>query len=309
MPFRFFTHESPGAPQLTWFYGSITAMLDWALPQAGWTILFSSGSRRVYKMPGGSQRCLQVVHDGSVTASGSFVMLRGCQSATDVNTLIEPFPTPSQLSNSASSISIANSAGNKPFRLVVSDTFLFLACHSSDSSTTDGWEGTWFGDAVPTDPNDTFATCITVRDGSTMFTSSISTGPIALKTYWIRSIDGNILSTIGCLHGVSTSPSNSTSPGSVTGAPPARGGYLNRIVREPLGASCSGAASGTIGPLAIIRRGYLPNIWNPLHNGLGGLSTDDIFTDSAYAPGSQFSTVAQSTGSFVFMEHTDTWHL
>lgn len=312
MATMYFNNSNPGIPQLSYTYGTLTTMLDWALVQNGWTILFSSGHRRVYKMPGGSQRCLQVVHDNSVNSSNpGFASLRGCQTATDVNTLVEPFPTPAQLSNDNSAIIVSGGTPsyNRPFRLIVGTTFLLLACHANDLSATSGWEFTWFGDAVPTDPADTFATCITVRVGGTALSSSISGGVLGLKTFWIRSIDGNVLSTRGCFQGLSSSPSTSTSIGSVSNAPGARYGYLNRVVREPMAASCTGSPSGTVGPLAIIRRGWLPNLWNPIHASIGGNDSNDTFTDSQYAVGSLFSFIVAGSGQWAIIEHSDTWHL
>lgn len=105
MPVREYNSSDAGAPALTGQVGSLIALLDAVLvngygstPGAGWTKLFSGTNRAVYRMGGGNQMVLQVLDDAPGAAGALEARLRGAESASDVSTLVNPFPTTAQLS-------------------------------------------------------------------------------------------------------------------------------------------------------------------------------------------------------------------
>lgn len=74
---------------------------------------------------------------------------------------------------------------------------------------------------------------------------------------------------------------------------------------------CTGAQSViTSSSLSLPQRGYLPNLWAPLHNGRGSINARDTFTDTAYNPSATFRCFTSSNSAnaaMIIVEETDTW--
>lgn len=308
MALVYLTEASSGAPTLSNVNGSLCGVLDWALVQNGWAIEYTNGANaRVYRPGSGNRFRLHVNHDSAVSGNVQLATIRGCENATDATTLVDPFPTVAQQASNASNVCVANGAG-RPFKILVGATFVLAAFGTTNQSSA-GWDFFFFGDVPSTIPGDAYNTIIAVGGA----TSASVTGRIwssgtmspyvaaSNRVFWARSADGSIKSSYGCFWGSGTAFSSTTS------APAARSGYLNQLVRERVGATCAGSSSTTIGALAVHRRGWVPNLWNPVHSGMGGLTSDDTFTDSAYAAGSQFALIVASAGIGAIMETTDTW--
>ena len=122
-------------------------------------------------------------------------------------------------------------------------------------------------------------------------------------TFWARGINGTTVSVGGGLQAGS-----GTGLGRMSGCPPMRGGYQNRILRGKIPLSDSGSVTATVGVLALPNRGWLPNLWFPWHNGSGGVAPGDTFTDTAYNPAASFTVIANTTyTNNVILETTDTW--
>ena len=315
----YLTEASSGAPALSGTNGALNAVLDWALVQKGWSIEYTAANARVYRPGSGNRNRLLVVHDSAVTGDAKLATIRGAEnaSAASVEDLVNPFPTVAQQVNNASSVMISNSASSaaRPYRIVVSPTFLFFTS-STSSSNTGNWDFFFFGDLEGTEPGDAFATAIHV--GATSTTASVSSragsscasiSMAAGKTYFARSIDGTVLSTTGT---IGISASGTASAASLMSFNPSRpnmrAGYGSRIEREKMAVRCLGsnttAASAT---LQIYQRGWIPNVWAPLHSNIGTVTSDDVHTDTAYAVGSQFVLVPCSLTSACLLETTDTW--
>lgn len=293
------THDSAGAPTLNNVNGSLCAVLDWALPQAGWSILFSSGNARVYETVNGE--LLHIYNDSSVAGFGGHAVVRGCEGAASATSLVDPYPTVTQMANNLASWRVANSSSARLFHLCITDDFLVLLVESITGSGI--YESYWFGRPL-TEENGPHDCVVFVRNSSTNaasdasfnttsnYASSVGT---ASEVFWKRSIDGSIKSSRGSIWGSPIS--------GVGNAPVPRGGYLNRIVRDPIPVMDIGSASTTPGPLAIVRRGYLPQLWNALHAAGGGVTEADVFEDAAYDPAARFRYFPGS----VIVEETDTW--
>ena len=76
-----------GAPTLDKTAGSLIAVLDFCLPQRGWTKEFSGTNKAVYRAGSGNRKFYRVLDDNSgVYSSHYFAALTGYDSMTDVDT-------------------------------------------------------------------------------------------------------------------------------------------------------------------------------------------------------------------------------
>ena len=309
----YLTETSSGAPALSGTNGTLCTVLDWALPQKGWAIEYTATNSRIYRPGAGNRNRMFVSHDSAVAGVAYFATIRGCEnaSAANVANLINPFPTVTQSANNLSTIMVSTTASAvaRPYRIIVTDRFIVMGV-STNSTANSGWDLFLFGDLYGVEAADTWATiCHIANNGTTTaqnrgLAGSLCTYPAAYKTFFCRSIDGAILSTRGCLGG----SSNGSEFGFVPNTPPIKGGYANRVEREKVSAHCIGSSTTTAGPLATVRRGWIPNLWNPVHSSTGGITADDTFTDSAYAVGSSFNFILASPPAVVgILEVTDSW--
>lgn len=312
----YLTETSSGAPTLSGTNGTLCNVLDWALPQKGWAIEYTATNNRIYRPGAGNRNRLFVSHDSAISSTARLATIRGCEDASGANAanLINPFPNVAQSSNANSTIMVSSTISTeaRPYRIIVTDRFIVMGV-STGAISISGWDMFLFGDLYGVEAADTWATICHI--GNTTNTTalyralgaSLSPVPVALKTFFCRSIDGTILSTRGCLGG-SSHNSSGTDFCNVVGMPVIKGGYANRVEREKVPAHCVGTTSTSNGPLAILKRGWIPNLWNPAHYGSGGISSDNYFTDSAYAVGSSFNFIVAGTNTGVgILEITDTW--
>lgn len=84
-----------------------------------------------------------------------------------------------------------------------------------------------------------------------------------------------------------------------------QGGYGNRIVREKMGVTCIGSSTSTVGSLALVKRGFLPNLHLPIHSGIGAVTTLDTFED--VSSGADFRVAIANVNAAVIVETSDTW--
>lgn len=315
MSFHVLTWTQPGAPSLYPTDGRLVAVLDWALPQGGWTIDDSSGNARIYRSPSG--RYLYVNNTTATSGGPSGALVRGCESGSSIGALVNPFPTVAQSSDTNCNWKFTNTNSvntqTRPWKVVIIDDFFwFLASPFSEAETT--WAMWGFG-GVPTPYVDDYACVIGARNtslGSGSFDSLGSLAGVASLAWgsganniicWQRNVDGSILSSRGTYNHSSTS-----AVGTLTAAPAPRGGYQNRIFRESIAFNDLGSQTASAGSLGLVKRGYAPNLWGPLHNGTGGLSSEDTFQDTAYDPAAVFRPHPSAHGSGIFiLEETDTW--
>ena len=303
------TDASPGATRNAGVNGDLCTLLDWALPQAGWAIEYTATNARVYRPGSGNRFRLHVRHDSAVSGAAQRALVRGCESASNATTLVDPFPTVSQVGDTASNWLVSTTANTttRPFRIYLSETF--VAYFSNVGSTANVWEMGFFGDMSP-ELTDSWATACSVRGFATdtvssgiglqqTTTTNLSTSPGGV--YWVRDITGATKSSTGLLY------AQGSQMGNVTGCVGARGGYANRIYRDAVGVSCRASATTTASSLGLVKRGWVPGMWNPLHIGRGTVSDADTFTDTAYNPLASFRLLSGSATSCVIMEETDTW--
>ncbi len=316
MPTLVFSDTSAGAPVLNGVNGSLNAVLDWALPQNGWAIEFTATNARVYRASTGNRLRVSVRHDSAISGSAAAATVRGCESATSATALVDPFPTTAQLADASAIWKVSSTTGATACKyfLVVSPVCVVLMVKSLAG---DYWETQIFGDLPKSYSIDVWNTICTSVGGAygysfaqSCFSENVSGYAPTLSTrlFWARSIDGVIKSSRGWLNG--SCPMSSTAvPGAVTSSSAARGGIGNYILREKAALGCGGA-SGTSPNynIAAPRRGWIPNIWFPLHSGTNGMTSADSFSDTAYAAGALFRIVPTYTSGFVLLEESDTWN-
>jgi hypothetical protein len=299
---------TPGAPVLSGTNGALCSLLDWGLLQNGWAIEYTATNSRIYRAGSGNRYRLSVRHDSAISGSAALATVRGCENASSVSALIDPFPTVAQNTdaNACWITSDAVSAAARSFRLLVSPAWMILTVKSG---AADAWEVQFFGDVPKAYAEDAWNTICTSRSTSgiafngSVISENMSGGFFAgQKIFWARGIDGGAKSVRGFL-----STSNTGTLGLAAGAPAARAGYGNRIVREKIAISDCGGSSAVVSALVAAKRGWLPNIWAPIHNGAGGMTTADTHTDTAYAGGSLFRIILTSSSGFVLLEESDTW--
>lgn len=293
-----------GAPNLLAVNGSLTSLLRWALPLLGWAVEYGpTGNDAVFRAATGNRHRLQCRHNSSLTSNNaSQAMVRAAHTATAAATIASPFPTTAQVAN-ASCTWRAGIEDNPtdPCRFIIAgnETFFHYFCHSPSY----GWDWNFFGD-VPSDYATGYETVLSSRLNSATYEASGMDHqwpyPNPGNQFWARGINGTTVSTYGCKDG------KGAAPGRVPNTPPMRGGYQNRILREKIAMHCTGSANTAPNLLSLPRRGWLPNVWQPIHSALGGVGEGDTFTDSAYNPAASFRVLDSNQGTII-LETTDTW--
>ena len=309
------TEASPGAPVLSGTNGALCAVLDWALVKKGWAIEYSATNARVYRPGSGNRHRLFVAHDSSISGDARLATVRGCEGASSATIagLVDPFPTAAQVPNNGSSFLVSSAATTaaRSYFIVVSATNVLIATKAGDSNVSN-WDVFFFGDTYGAEAGDTYSSAIWVGGSGTTSTTGramagcAASGIAASKIYWCRSIDGSVKSTTGCITTVCASPAISSLMTSVN-AQQMRGAYGGRIVREKTALSCTGSSGTTVGALSYYKRGWIPNLWTPIHSNIGSLTSDDEFTDTAYASGSKFRVIPAGPTLACILELTDTW--
>ncbi|WP_430317509.1 hypothetical protein [Pseudomonas nitroreducens] len=314
----YLTSQSSGAPPLAGQNGSLCAVLDWALAQKGWTTEYTGANARVYRPPAGNRFRLYVAHDSAISGDARLATTRGCENASSVTSLTDPFPTVAQYANSQATflVSTTASAVARDYRIIVTDrmVLMFVNCAGQNNQN---WDMMVFGDVLGADAADVFGTIMHVGGVTTATAANSRAMSNALcsipaapgRTFWARSIDGTQKSTYGCYAGQANNATVTTFCSNGASAPVMRGGYNGRIVREKVGVHCIGSNTTTPNTLAVNKRGWVPNIWNPLHSGIGVVTSDDTFTDTGYSPSAVFNIAPAGTAVAVIIETTDTWSL
>lgn len=306
MSITLLTEASPGATRNAGVLGDLTTLLDWALSgRHGWTIKYTDTNRRVYESLSG--HLLYVNHN----TSAQNPIVRGCESATGIDSRVDEFPTVAQVSDAICNwlVSTVANATARPYYILVGPDF-FIYAPAADGTYFDV---NFFGEAPPTFATDNHNVLINVRGttnttiGNALPSSASNTISTSSKLFFRRDITGSIKSVRGFLPSLAGS---SSGIGAINNLPAATAGYLNAIMRVPLIAGDIGSNTTMAGAQTIVNRCTLPQLWAPLHNGTGGLSSGDTFQDLAWNPAAVFRPLtASATGSngWVILEETDTW--
>lgn len=312
MSFYSFTSADSGAPTLTGQNGSLVTLLDWVLvTKGGWTKSFSGTNKAIYRAPSGNRFPLRVVHDSAVSGSATRATVRGCESATGIDTVTDPFPTVAQASDNNANWVVSNTsdATARSYWGVVSDTWLWLFV----AYNTNICQGMFYGDCAPTFSGDTYATLI-YSQNSTVATPSFWNLPGAVaaspRWFWARSFDGTVKSTTAnakpidnnnsLLGTFSTSPSYPAYPHPVD----------SKLHMQKVCLNCWGSTNNTSSTTKQTPgRAWLPNLWAPMHSQTA-ITSGDTYSSTGYNAAATFrlfSGAISGAAAFCALEITDTW--
>jgi hypothetical protein len=162
------------APVLTGEVDKLVALLDAVLVNgygakaaAGWTTQFTGTNKRVYRPGGGVQHVWRVLDDGSVTTQAAKeAVVRGAESASDVDTLVAPFPTIAQLSNDTTVMrkSATADATARAWVALADDRTLMLFVLSGD--TAGAYQSMYIGEFLSYVSGDLYRSCTVTSSGS-----------------------------------------------------------------------------------------------------------------------------------------------
>lgn len=303
-----YTEATGGAPTLSGTNGALVAILDIALLLNGWAIEYSSGNGRIYRPGTGNRFRLAVFDDSTVSGDARACTFRGCENATGATTatIVDPFPLVSQRANNAQFIlkSTTATATARNYTIFVAETWVRIFINSN--SAVNAWETMRFGDLANTYSGDTYATACSSRYGTNLTApdSGGYTFSNGVPSYFCRSIDGAVKSTIGVPNGVVAAGGFYGISGSVSSLKLPLAGYGNTIDGDEISVYDWGNTTTVVGTYPVARRGWIQNTYSPLHNGLTGVASRDVWDDGA---GRSFEAFAINTSAWLFQETTDTW--
>jgi hypothetical protein len=265
------------------------------VPGAGWTKPYTNSTTgAIFRQGGGQQRVVQI--DATTIASG-YGRIIGAESASAWNTLIAPFPTNAQVSGGLY-IQLAALSTSVPWILVADDKLFYFFVNPDNSLTSTNGKCTIFGDIIPSDPGDIFATIISSANTTTnniaSFATAWSQGESPAVTYVARRYGG--IGTSRLVGRMALAPTNPSGYGTSTYPYPFPNGidgslhYTKVLVGDPLGV-----------------RGTIPGSVTHLH--LSSTFThNDSFLGSGVDTGKCFTLCNMSGSSSIILETSNTWY-
>lgn len=318
-----------GAPAVSGTNGTFITLLDYAaVTIAGYTKTFTGTNKGIYKPPYGLGYSVRVVHDSAISGAAGAVTVRGVESATGIDTFVNPYPTPLQIIDSLAiwGVSTTNNATARPYIILISDgapggppPFIYFL---SDLASTGAMANNAWGEASPVESVDNYCSYVSSRNslasnGSSTATSlnSATVNNGTVKLYWARSRDGSVVSSQGCFY----NPLNSYGSmfGGYTNGPnyphPDTGGlHMQKVAMTDFYSN----QNAVVGYASNQIRAFCPNFWNALHGTAGytGIANYDTFElDTASTGGISafaqflFLTVGTSGANAGIYETTSTW--
>lgn len=284
-----FTFEVSGSPA-TPATGSIASII----PGAGWSIAFTATNKRVYLSADGLHY-LRILDDGSLTGAAREAMARAGTGATDVDTLVNPFPTVATVADNACvwRKSSTADATARAYLAVADGNFLILqitsASNVDDFAISGKLDATRAGDAFcywhvqrAAANSGTLAVAIAGASGQT----GIFATPGASCSWMAKNYAGTTVPDLAVIErempsfiGLTGSASIVDYPHPDTGDLDFRQMYVTTYSRNTVGAATSGT---------LYRRGKIPFLFEPVLGAtVSSLAHGDTFTSSAF-PGCRF---------------------
>lgn len=314
MATHYITSADVGAPSIAGVNGDCVTVFDYCLVTiAGLTKLYSGTNKAVYQMSD-TTTVLRIVHDSAVSGGAQYVTARFAESASGIDTLVDPFPLVSMASDTVSRFFVSNtaSATTKPWWCLidtVKHTFIFMVSRQVVGYIDSGmW---WAGGSsfLPVDNYASSGQIISSTQGP--YPSLFSAAPAPTAGFIKRTRDGTVKSTR--IFGCAQFTTNNGDPGATQGPayPDPDDGKLRR--GRAWVADLATQTSSSAGALMEPQRMWLPHVWFGAH-GRGlytGISIGDVVVDSAYNPSAQFAffpigTAVGGSGALL-LEITDTW--
>lgn len=309
------TQASGGAPACEGVNGSMNAVIHFcvthtSLGGAAWVRDYNDAGSytSIWRPASGNRFSLYCRHDSAVSGGAQRAVVRGCESASAYNTRVDEFPTAAQVADASANWLASSTADgtDRNWIAIVTGTFLLL-CVKFDGTL---WDMYFFGDTPGSESGDAYDTVCLTRASTGVSASAIGTHNMSSQVqantvYWARDISGTIKSSRGgfaCMGSVI---------GAVSSLPIMKGGFNNGIRREKIAIHCIGSTTTTVGVMAIARRGWLPNVWQPHHStGSGsGVVSEDTGSDTAYHASAAFRIIQilSSMNASIILEESDTW--
>lgn len=308
-----------GAPALNSVNGGFITVVDYVLVTvAGYSKIYSGTNKGIYIPPNGLGYSIRFVHDTGVSGTANGVGVRGVESASDVDTLVNPYPSVAQVGNTLSIWPIgSNTTGSRDYFFLVSDgastgipPFIYYGPDASISACSSLY---FWGDVSPQEAGDNYCSVITIRNSlmSNGISNSLTMNNCVQvantpKLYWARSRDGALVGSLGAMNEIGSTGGLAQTPLSPH---PDTGGIIKRKT-----SICDiYATSGTTpGASFHMNRGWLPNFWSCVSaGGSTAYNLYDLFEDGNYDPTATFmyipSGVATSSAYTTILEITTTW--
>jgi hypothetical protein len=256
---------------------------------AGWTQEYSGTNKAVFRPGSGTRFRLRILDDGSLAAAAREAVVRGAESASDVDTLTDPFPTVALHADSACVWRKSDTADStaRSWWCVADASFFVLYVRFAGTSG----DTYFFGDVVKLYSTDAYNCAISRRDGNSssndFFLNSGSNADLGTANsmpyiYVARTVNG-VTKSEGAMiwragdDRVGYAGSNFPYPGN--GA---------KLPLGPIILVSAGQGSGTQSVNKTIR-GYVPYCFEPLvTSSPTNLAHEDTFTASAYDASSSF---------------------
>lgn len=269
--------NDPGAPRVSYSANSFNDVLRACLVSgygnkegAGWTEVFTSGTRRLFQCPGGNQRVYEF-ND----ANSSYVYFRGYGSLDPVTGSdgVDAFPTTGQSANGYSIVKTTSTGTTtyRPWSIIVSDRSLYFQIfynHTQEEESTTEVSTGFVGDFVSYIPGDV---------GNSMVYGMASAATAANSQFF-----GDDLSFTAPRSGIAVFRDYLQMQNSFTNLSIAPGWLANSTSIGNVGFSFPEVGSGglILDPVRIIEytdgtsasrllRGHLPGLFNPIHNNPG----------------------------------------
>lgn len=285
----YITSADVGAPALTGQNGSGVAVVTYIAGIAGLSVAYTGTNRCIIIMPNGDP--IRFHHDSAASGDARLMIVRAAESATGIDTLVDPFPLVSQVPDSQCNwlMSSTASAVARSWWALVDTThgfFWFVVDIINTAGTVAGFVGgggMYFGGQSLL-AADSYCSFITTKLDATNNASGAAFNWAGLpnqsaKLFWKRTRDGTIKSPRGFV-----GPYGNATTLSVTSGPfypdPDDGKY--RRERMFVGDTYSQGTFAGISPE--VKRAWVPHMWFPQHaiNGYSGINVGDTFTDGAY---------------------------
>ena len=306
-----------GAPSLTGSgLGSLINVLAWCLvtgssSPAGWTKPYTGTNIAIFKQPStANQRYLYITE----ASANQYAYMTGLETASSISVYSGQFPSSGQNSGAVNiPRSSTYDATARPWILVATDKIFYLWINGSSSVPVTVLSNTFsmcFGDFISIVPGDTYNTILIAYNTATITPSNTQGGLSCINTSLQTLSPGGYVARnytqIGSSINVSRSnnfafaaAANSSGALGMPFPNPADGNiYVSQFyIGENVGTS-----SG-------IYRGYLPGIWNLLHN-ITSLSDGDQITNIAGLTGKTMEvhfTYAGGAASGFLLEISNTW--
>lgn len=286
-----------------------------SLPKKGWTLLFTGTNKCVLRTVDGVG-FLRVVHDGSGTGGFREALVRAAEGATDVDTLVDPFPTVAEVSDANCVWRATDSLDTtaRTWELVADDNWFILSVQFGTSAA----DTYIFGRYSPSRTANSWPYLITTRgsanssldsSGASVCAQNAIGGWGTVRVFAMRTVDGVAKSPRASFVTESAASSGSAGlPGSVGPQIPNNDGL---IFMSPPQVWVNGGAGATLSNP--VSAGFFPNLWSPLHNFSAaagrGAFYGDTFNAAGYDPSASFvlrGPRADANGKWI-VETTDTW--